>query len=89
MIAASAESDRVRLTVGDDGPGIPPKERERIFERFVRVEGTDRTHGSGLGLAIVKGFADAMGIGVEAGDAPGGGACFALHLPLAPAGRSA
>lgn len=89
MISATAASGNVRLTVADDGPGIPPQERERIFERFVRIEGTDRTHGSGLGLAIVKGFADAMGIGVEAKGTPSGGACFALRLPLASVGRAA
>jgi two-component system OmpR family sensor kinase len=49
-----------RLTVSDDGPGIPPEERERVFDRFYRRAGTTPP-GSGLGLSIVKSIADAHG----------------------------
>lgn len=80
-IAASAAGGPVTLTVDDDGAGIPLGEEEAIFDRFVRVDGSDRSGGSGLGLAIVKGFCDAMGIGVRAGRGPGGGASFALAIP--------
>ena len=73
----------VLLSVSDDGPGVPPTERDRIFERFVRLEGSDRTSGSGLGLAIVKGFADAMGMAISVDAAPLGGTCFTLAMPLA------
>ncbi|KPL68581.1 histidine kinase [Erythrobacter sp. SG61-1L] len=82
-IEAKADAGRVLLSVCDDGPGIPEAARERMFERFARLEGSDRRQGSGLGLAIVKGFADAMGIAVEISDAPGGGACFTLAMPPA------
>ena len=41
------------LTIEDNGPGIPTKDRERVFDRFVRLKG-DETDGSGIGLAIVK-----------------------------------
>ena len=79
-----ASPDRVRFAVVDDGPGIPPEERERIFERFHRVEpGRARTDGgAGLGLAIVRAIAEAHGGQVRA-VAPlnGDGARLELVLP--------
>lgn len=80
MLGAAADGAGVALWVEDDGPGIPMAERERIFERFARIEGGDRTQGSGLGLAIVKGFAEAMGMRVTVGDSPLGGARFTLWM---------
>lgn len=82
-IEAHKEDGQVMLEISDDGPGIPEAERERIFDRFTRVEGSDREGGSGLGLSIVKGFADAMALTVGVSDAPGGGTRFALTLPVA------
>ena len=81
-ICATQRNDRVVLEVRDDGSGVPVAERERIFDRFERIEGSDRTDGSGLGLAIVKGFADAMGMTVAVDAAPAGGARFTLELPI-------
>ena len=81
-LGAHQDGDAILVTVSDDGPGVPAADRQRVFERFARVEGTDRTTGSGLGLAIVKGFADAMGMTISIGAAPGGGACFTLAIPL-------
>ena len=81
-ICAKQRNDWVVLEVRDDGPGVPVAERERIFDRFERIEGSDRTDGSGLGLAIVKGFANAMGITVAVDAAPAGGARFTLELPI-------
>ena len=71
------------LNVDDDGDGIPPSERERIFERFVRLEeARDRdSGGSGLGLAIVAEIAAAHGGKVSVQDAPLGGARFEVQLP--------
>ena len=63
VVSAAKQSGLVLLRVSDDGPGIPEGERQRIFERFARIEGTDRTQGSGLGLAIVKGFGRCHGHG--------------------------
>ena len=83
-IGAGRTDDAVILTVDDDGPGIPATDRATAFERFMRLDGTDRTQGSGLGLAIVKGFAEAMGMTVAITDAPAGGARVALTLPLPP-----
>ena len=76
---------RLRFTVIDDGPGIPPAERERVFERFHRVEvGRSRTAGggAGLGLAIVRAIAEAHGGQVRAAE-PGdrGGARIELEVP--------
>jgi two-component system sensor histidine kinase KdpD len=84
-LAALPSSGAVMLSVCDDGPGIPVEQRDRIFERFVRLEGSDREHGSGLGLAIVKGFANAMGIGVTATESSGGGGRFDLVFPCSGA----
>jgi len=73
------------VVVSDDGPGVPEGERERIFERFVRLD-TDRARaagGSGLGLAIVSEIVAAHGGGVTVHTAPGGGARFVVRLPVA------
>jgi two-component system OmpR family sensor kinase len=50
----------VTLSVEDSGPGIPPEERERVFDRFYRIAGSDAA-GSGLGLAIIKSIAERHG----------------------------
>ena len=61
----------VTVEVSDSGPGIPVAERERVFDPFYRVLGTE-TEGSGLGLSIVKTLADRMGIAVKLGDTSSG-----------------
>ncbi|PPF72528.1 two-component sensor histidine kinase [Rathayibacter sp. AY1E6] len=72
------------LAVDDDGPGIPAAERERVLERFVRLdEGRARdAGGSGLGLAIVAGIARAHGGRVVVGDSALGGARVEVRVPL-------
>ncbi|MEV0287625.1 MULTISPECIES: ATP-binding protein [unclassified Kribbella] len=67
------------LWVADTGPGVPPADRERIFERFARGNDQRRTEGAGLGLAIVRSIAQAHGGEVRL--APGPGARFELTLP--------
>lgn len=80
------EDGQAVLAVIDDGPGVPPELRERIFERFVRGEG-DRGGSSGLGLAIVHAVVESHGGTVTLEDtAPGQGARFVIRLPLAPLG---
>ncbi len=54
-------SDAIEVTVRDEGPGIPRGEEERIFDKFYRVEATNRTIGSGVGLAICRGIIEAHG----------------------------
>ncbi len=73
----------LRLSVLDHGPGLPPGREDEVFETFRRLEGSDRVAGgTGLGLAIVKAFAEAMGLGVEAGNREDGeGAMFTLCFP--------
>ncbi|MGW5383457.1 HAMP domain-containing sensor histidine kinase [Nocardia sp. NPDC003963] len=78
---------RVRLTVDDDGPGIPRAERTRVFERFVRLQ-DDRargTGGTGLGLAIVDRIVAAHHGTVRIDDSPSGGARLIVDLPITPA----
>jgi len=75
---------QVRITVSDNGPGIPPQARERVFERFYRTD-TGRTRaegGAGLGLAIVHAIADAHHGSVRVDDSVAGGAAFELDLPI-------
>ena len=83
-VELSSADHEVRLLVADDGPGIPPEERERVFDRFARLDaGRSRSEGgTGLGLAITKQVVEAHGgtIGVLDGD---GGARVAVHLPAA------
>ncbi len=76
-------SGRVRFVVADNGPGIPPDQRELIFDRFHRTDmARDRASGgTGLGLAIVRAIAQAHSGRVGAGDRPGGGAQIELELP--------
>jgi two-component system phosphate regulon sensor histidine kinase PhoR len=73
----------VALTVGDSGPGIPPAEQPRIFERFFRGGLADAgdLHGTGLGLSIVDEIMRAHGGRVTVESAPGGGSRFTLWLP--------
>ena len=85
-VAVAVQEDgagTVTLTVDDDGPGVPPADRERIFERFVRLdEARSRdAGGSGLGLAIVRAVAENQGATVDVGDRPGGGARFRVVFP--------
>lgn len=72
------------MTVEDDGPGIAPSERERIFEPFVRLDPSrDRaTGGCGLGLAIVHSIAQAFGGSVSCGESDLGGAKFTFQWPV-------
>jgi signal transduction histidine kinase len=69
-----------RLSVADDGPGIPLDERERIFEPFVRLPGSPRG-GTGLGLAIVRRTIESHGGTVRCDAPPAGGARFTVRLP--------
>jgi len=73
------DGDEVRLTVGDDGPGIPVDEVEAIFRRFHRADTV--AGGSGLGLSIAREIVALHGGRLWAGNAAGGGAVFHLALP--------
>jgi len=82
VLAAHAEGDRVCLEVRDRGPGMPPEQRARAFDRFWRARPDRRERGGfGLGLAIVGRLVDADGGTVELRDAPGGGLSVVIELP--------
>jgi two-component system phosphate regulon sensor histidine kinase PhoR len=82
-LEAWATDDAVRLTVADNGPGIPVEELPRIFERFYRVDPSRaRPGGTGLGLAIVKHLVELHGGQVSAVNSALGGAVFTVVLPL-------
>jgi len=78
----STDSGWARLTVADDGPGVPARDRERIFERFYRVEQSREGSHAGLGLSIARWIAEQHGGRIVAGDATIGGAAFLVDLPL-------
>lgn len=81
---ARLDGEAVLLTVTDDGPGIPPTDLTRIFDKFYRSDAGDRqSAGTGLGLAICRGFVTAMGGTISAANRPppASGTIFAIRLP--------
>jgi signal transduction histidine kinase len=85
LVTVGRDGDTAVLEVSDDGPGVPPADRARVFERFVRLDDARARAdgGSGLGLAIVAEVVAAHGGTVEVTDAPGGGALFRVRMPAA------
>jgi two-component system phosphate regulon sensor histidine kinase PhoR len=81
------DDDRVKVTVSDDGPGIPRHQAERIFERFYRLDKSRSRAmgGTGLGLAIVRHILAAHRQPITVDSDLGAGARFVFHLPQAPA----
>jgi two-component system OmpR family sensor kinase len=71
-VDAFAQNGSPVLAVADTGPGIPPEERQRVFDRFYRLPGSG-AQGSGLGLAIVRQIADAHRAQIELSEGEGGG----------------
>lgn len=81
VVRVSCTDGRTVLHVDDSGPGVPPEERDRVFERFYRIPGTEQP-GTGLGLAIAKEIAQAHRAVISIADAPGGvGASFRVKFP--------
>jgi two-component system sensor histidine kinase KdpD len=79
-------ADEIEIAVSDSGQGVPPEQRELIFEMFHRGADGGR---SGLGLAIAKAFVEAQGGRIGVGAARGGGARFVLTVPAASASAAA
>ena len=88
-VGAARRNGRVRLEVDDAGPGVPPSEREHVFERFARGKAVAgrraNDDGVGLGLSLVSEHVRLHGGEVWVEDRPGGGARFVVELPLANA----
>jgi two-component system OmpR family sensor kinase len=74
----------IRVEVQDRGPGVPDGDRERIFERFVRLE-PGRAGGAGLGLPIARWIAEAHGGSLTLVASSPEGSLFVMHLPLSAA----
>jgi signal transduction histidine kinase len=80
-VATDHAGSSVSLRVSDRGPGVPPDEREHVFERFHRGKATSVESGFGLGLAIGRELAERMNGTLELADSYERGACFVLTLP--------
>ena len=81
-VAVAAWRDGVQVRVSDQGPGIAPEDRERVFEPFVRRDAGGGRGGSGLGLAIARAIVLAHGGRIRVEGAPTGGAAVVVELPL-------
>ena len=81
-VTVDRDEDGATLSVADTGPGIPPEDRERVFDRFVRGSGNHES-GSGLGLSIVKRIADAHQATITLGSVDAGsGLIVRVHFPI-------
>ena len=81
-ITAAVHDDQLRLSVMDNGPGLPPGREEALFEKFARAKNESTTPGVGLGLAICRAIVQAHQGRIWAESSPSGGAMFTLALPL-------
>ncbi len=77
------EEGRAVVVVEDDGPGIPPEARDRVFDAYEKVDRAGQEQGLGLGLYIVRQIVEAHGGSIRAGSGPAGGASFRVELPSA------
>lgn len=84
VVLAQTGPETATLTVADSGPGIPPEDRELVFERFYRAAATRSMPGSGLGLAIVRQVVERLGGTVVAEESDDGGALIRMTLPGSP-----
>ena len=84
LLQLESDAGSALISVEDEGPGIPEELRERVFERFFRIDASRSrdTGGTGLGLAIVKHVAESQGGSVAVGKSHLGGAAFTVRLPL-------
>ena len=82
-ICAAARQESMMISVADDGPGFPPGDPERLFDKFQRGRSESNIVGVGLGLAICRAAANLHGGNIRALNNPGGGARFEISLPVA------
>ena len=81
-VTAGARQDQLCIEIADRGPGVPPSDAARIFEKFYRAAAGTSAPGTGLGLAIARGLAQAHGGEVTCAPRPNGGAIFTVRLPV-------
>jgi two-component system sensor histidine kinase KdpD len=81
-ISARKEENFVVIEVADRGPGLPPDDLSRLFEKFYQAVNSQNRTGAGLGLAICRGIVQLHGGTIEANNRPGGGASFRFTLPI-------
>ena len=83
-VSRTADEDRVRFTVEDSGPGIPPEHIERIFEAFWQIDqsASRRAGGVGLGLHVTRGIVRSLGGDISVHSTPAHGSAFTIRLPV-------
>ncbi|HEV8216023.1 MAG TPA: HAMP domain-containing sensor histidine kinase [Gemmatimonadaceae bacterium] len=83
-VSRTADEDRVRFTVEDSGPGIPPEHIERIFEAFWQIDqsASRRAGGVGLGLHVTRGIVRSLGGDISVHSTPAQGSAFTIRLPV-------
>ena len=74
------ESTCIRITVSDNGPGIPKDQQSAIFERFYQADGSHKSEGNGLGLALARRIVRMCGGEISVSSEPGKGSCFTVEL---------
>ena len=84
-VSVAGDADHVHFRVADQGGGVPPEQRDRVFERFVRLGASGQLGGSGLGLSIARSLVELNGGTLKIGAADPGGALFEITLPRAAA----
>jgi len=82
-VSVEGDADRVRFRIADRGPGVPAAERERVFERFVRLPQAESVPGTGLGLSIARSLVEANGGRLTLQGSASGGTVFEISLPRA------
>jgi two-component system sensor histidine kinase KdpD len=81
-VRLAREEGAALIEVADRGPGLPPGEEARVFERFYRAADSHRSRGTGLGLTVCEAVVQAHHGRIVAENRPGGGALFRISLPL-------
>ena len=84
-ISAERTADEWLFSIRDDGIGIDPTQRDRLFVMFRRLHGSEQYPGTGIGLAIARSVVEAHGGRIRAESEPGKGSVFTFELPVAPA----